>query len=122
MKIGKPQYRKTTIFQVCADIQNDIYHLYAQDSNKKSIYYDVAYISNYKTSVFMNRIFRNIKENECLDTMEESDDEDDFQDMNPAKYVDLKKIVNMEFQFNMKFKRWVPIEITHAPIVNIGLL
>ena len=49
------------------------------------------YIPDYKTSVMLNKIFRKIRENDNLDYIEESDDEDDFQNTEPDKYVDLKK-------------------------------
>lgn len=116
---GLPQYKQITVFRVCADIQNDIYHLYASTSNVgksrdeyKYEYYDVAYIPNYKTSVYMNAIFRKIRENQNLDNAEESDDEEDFQDMREDKYVDLEKVVYMECAFHTKFRRWVPIGVT----------
>jgi hypothetical protein len=105
---SKPQYNTRSVFKVCADIQFDIYHLYAYGRNCEPIYYDVAYIPNYKNSVFMNRLFRNIKENANLDLIEESDDEDDFQNTNYDKYVDLNKELYIECVFNKKFKRWVP--------------
>ena len=41
-------------------------------------YFDIAYIPDYKTSVFMNSLFRNIKENINLDYLEESDDEEEL--------------------------------------------
>jgi hypothetical protein len=79
----------------------------------------IAHIPNYKTSVMMNSIFRNIKENRNLDALEESDDEDEISDPNnsnnpnnPDKcssLVDLNKCVKMEFSFNARFKRWHPI-------------
>ena len=37
-------------------------------------------IPDYKTSVFMNDLFRTIKENKNLDLLEESDDEEDDND------------------------------------------
>jgi hypothetical protein len=57
----------------------------------------------------MNTLFRNIKENSNLDLIEESDDEDDFQNVGIDKYVDLKKTFLMECVFNGKFKRWIPL-------------
>jgi superfamily II DNA/RNA helicase len=42
------------------------------------MYYDVAFIPDYSTSVMMNKLFRNIKENQNLDALEESDDEEEF--------------------------------------------
>ena len=122
----KPQYKCPAIFEVKADFQYDIYHLYAFGRNSKREYYGLAYIPNYKTSVLMNSIFRKIKENANLDAIEESDDEDDFQDGRPDKYVDLKKTVVMECAFNSKFKKWVPMKIvngnTSGRIIHIGKL
>jgi hypothetical protein len=106
---NKPQYKLTTVFQCYADIQNDIYHLYAYSKNNSPIYYNIAYIPNYKTSVFMNSIFRNIRENDNLDYIEESDDEDDFQNIDMDKYVDMNKMVLLECVFNTRFNKWVPI-------------
>ena len=123
---GKPQYKMPTVFEIKADLQFDIYHLYAFGAKSKREYYGLAYIPNYKTSVLMNGIFRNIKENKSLDYIEESDDEDDFQDMRIDKYVDLKKTAVMECMFHPKFKRWVPArQIPGHPggkIVHIGKL
>jgi len=73
--------------------------------------YDIAYIPNIKTSVFMNNIFRNIRENKNIDYIEESDDEDNFENTAEDKYVDLKKVVIMECSFHNKFKKWVPFKV-----------
>lgn len=108
----KPQYRKPTVFEVRADLQNDIYRLYTDDHRQ---FYGLAYIPNYRTSVMMNGLFRNIKENRNLDALEESDDEEDFQDCRPTKYVDLEKRVLMECVFHSKFRRWMPRSVVaHA--------
>ena len=124
MDFTKQQYKMKTVFQVTADIQFDIYHLFAFGKNKASVYYNVAYIPDYKTSVFMNSIFRKIRENENLDYIEESDDEDDFQNIDENKYVDLDKIVLIECYFHFKFKKWVPLRIMHkhSKIVHINNL
>ena len=66
---------KRFIFNVKPDIQYDIYQLYIENNE----YYDVAYIPDFKTSVMMNTIFRDIKENRNLDLLEESDNEDEFE-------------------------------------------
>jgi hypothetical protein len=108
---SKPQYKQLTVFKVMADIQFDIYRLFIYGANKTTIYYNVACIPNYKTSVMMNRIFRKIKENENLDAIEESEDEEDFENVDPEKYVDLKQSVFMECRFHLKFKKWVPVRI-----------
>lgn len=121
---GKPQYKQTAVFKVMADISFDIYRLYAYGTNKSIVYYNVAYISNYKTSVMMNRIFRRIKENENLDAIEESDDEEDFENIDPEKYVDLHKSVLMECRFHYKFKKWVPVKVIgpQQKVVHISQL
>ena len=120
INFGKRNYRqcmqykdecvKSATFVVKADIQNDIYNLYCSGDNKTE-YHNLAYIPDYKTSVFMNGLFRNIKENICLDTLEESDDEDMFEDVALDKYVDLDKSIKMECLFNRKFKMWTPVKI-----------
>jgi len=124
---NKPQYKKITMFEVMADLQYDVYFLYAYNnldivtspqslsftpmSSGKHIYVNVAFISTYATSKMMNDIFRRIKENDNLDYIEESDDEDEFENTDPEKYVDLKKKVIMECQFNYKFKKWMPVRV-----------
>lgn len=121
----KPQYNYKTVFQVCADLQYDIYHLYALGTGGAQVYYNVAYIPNYPVSVLMNGLFRNIKENQNLDYIEESDDEDDFQDARFDKYVDLKKTLLIECVFQRKFKRWIPLRVVdkrEARVVHISKL
>lgn len=99
-------------FKVKALYNQDIYNLYILDEHKKTdILYGVAMINDYKTSVFMNNIFRNIKENKNLDLLEESDDED-FENTNENKYVDLNKTVIMKCIYVDKFKKWKPINIS----------
>jgi hypothetical protein len=124
MDYNKPQYKYPTVFHVTADIQYDIYHLFAYGKDKALLYYNIAYIPNYKTSVFMNKIFRKIRENDNLDYIEESDDEDDFQNMDETKYVDLEKSVLIECVFNSKFKRWTPIRVVDKSnkVVHINQL
>jgi hypothetical protein len=124
MDFSKPQYRYPTVFQVSPDIQYDIYHLYAYESHKKMIYYGVAYIPNIRSSFFMNSLFRKIRENKNIDYIEESDDEDDFENMNEDKYVSLQKTLNMECTFHTKFKKWVPVRVVepHAKIIHISKL
>lgn len=101
---------KTKIFIVMAQLQNDVYDLYYYNSGQVEKY-DIAYIPDYKTSTMMNNIFRNIKENINLDALEESDDEEEFENINDDKYVDLNKCVKMECEFNKKFNKFIPIKI-----------
>jgi len=132
---GKPQYKYPTNFVVKADVQFDIYHLFASsgrssggggqdESNKSEVYCGLACIPNYEKSVFMNGLFRNIRENRNLDYIEESDDEEDFEDTRLDKYVDSEKTLVMECVFHKKFKKWVPVRISPpgGSVVHIGKL
>lgn len=107
----KPQYRQKAIFRVQADIQFDIYNLFVYGRNKSFEYYDVAYIPNYRASVFMNGLFRTIKENANIDFIEESEDEREFEDVREDRFVNLTKTLNVECEFNQKFKRWTPLRV-----------
>jgi len=100
--------KQNKIFICKPDIQNDIYHLYTLNND----YMGLAAIPDYKTSIMMNKLFRIIKENNDLDALEESDNEDEFENSNVDKFVHLDKSYKMVCNFNNKFKKWVPIKIT----------
>jgi hypothetical protein len=106
-------------FLVKADLQTDVYNLFGYDENMLLTLYDIAYIPNYKSSVYMNSIFRNIKENSNLDFIEESDDEDDFEDTREDKYVNLELEVVMDCVYHTKFRRWVPIKIVYGGTLKV---
>ena len=101
---------KYIVLEVKPDIQNDIYNLYCSDNQ----FCGIACIPDYKTSVMMNKLFRNIKENLDLDKLEESDDEDEFENPNADKFVYLEKVFKMKCHYNKKFKKWVPIEVINT--------
>ena len=103
------------IFLVKPAITNDIYELYYKNGEKLEKY-KIACIPDYKTSVMMNSIFRTIKENVNLDSLEESDDEEEFENINLDKFVDLEKEVKMKCVFISKFDSWKPIEISNNNI------
>jgi hypothetical protein len=114
------------IFKVKANIQQDIYELYCYDGGNvndkplgnvndkplgNAIPYGIAFIPDYKSSVMMNTLFRNIKENRNLDLLEESDDEEEFEDVREDKFVYLDKTYYMKCVYNTRFKKWQPIEV-----------
>ena len=114
----EPIKQKTTsneiykTFFIKPDLQNDIYYLYQNSTtNFDVISKEIAHIPDYKTSVLMNKLFRNIKENINLDSLEESDEEDEFENIQIDKFVDLNKIIKMRCIFNYKFKKWVPVSV-----------
>tara|TARA_Y100000389_G_C17370396_1_gene468693 strand:+ start:104 stop:991 length:888 start_codon:yes stop_codon:yes gene_type:complete len=104
-------------FKVMADNRQDIYKLYCLDG-----FYGFACVSNLKISKLLNSIFRQIKESTNLDLLEESDDEEEFQNISDNKY-NLNNIVFMRCKFNKKFNSWEPIDIsktkTLLPILQI---
>ena len=115
--------RQNAIFKIMADVEPDIYNLFIYNNGVEE-YYDLAFIPDYKTSVMMNKLFRNIKENENLDAIEESDNEEEFQDSREDKYVYLDRSFKMNCEYNNKFKRWVPISLAGKTdkIISISLL
>ena len=100
------------VFQVKPDILNDVYHLYCSGDE----YYGIASIPDLKTSMMMNKLFRKIKENDDLDKLEESDDEEEFEDPSIDKFVYLEKSFKMKCNYNKRFKKWVPIEVVKNEI------
>ena len=110
------------IFIVRAALEDDIYDLYVRTAaapvSDKIIQYTAAFISDVKTSMWMNSLFRNIKENENLDALEESDDEEEFENIELDKYVDLKKEYKMKCVYLPKFRAWKPITLCEDGIVS----
>lgn len=100
----------TAVFKITPQIQTDIYNLFIYKNGKEE-FYDIAFIPDYNTSVLMNKLFRNIKENINLDALEESDDEEEFENEKEDKYVFLDRSFKMNCQYNYKFKKWVPISL-----------
>jgi hypothetical protein len=109
------------VFVVRPDIQDDIYHLYASDKDGKEVKSGTAHIPDFTTSVMMNKIFRIIKENDNLDALEESDDEEEFENENACKFVKLDMSQKMICKYNYKFKRWTPVRIAPENAVPILL-
>ena len=114
-KDQKQPNRKELVFLVKPDIQNDIYHLY-YDNEGILDYHSIACIPDYKCSVMMNQLFRTIKENQNLDALEESDDEEEFQDEREDRFVHLERSYKIICQFNYKFKKWYPIKIADQKV------
>lgn len=114
---------KNAIFKVSPQIQTDIYNLFVYKDGKEE-FYDIAFIPDYNTSVLMNKLFRNIKENQNLDALEESDDEAEFENEKEDKYVFLDRSFKMNCQYNHKFKKWTPISLAarDSRIISFSLL
>jgi hypothetical protein len=115
-KYVKNDSKREIIFKIKPDIQNDIYYLYGLNNDNKEEYYDIALIPDFTTSVMMNKLFRKIKENDNLDALEESDDEEEFENEKDDRFVYLDKTYNMVCLYNYKFKKWYPIKIVDSKI------
>jgi hypothetical protein len=110
------------VFQIKPEIQNDIYYLYCYDNITQTlVHYNIAYIPDFKTSVMMNKLFRNIKENTNLDLLEESDSEDEFENEKEDRFVYLDREFNMLCSYNYKFKKWVPLKLADKNMKIITL-
>jgi hypothetical protein len=44
-----------------------------------------------------------------LDALEESDDEEEFENDKEDRFVDLNKVLKMQCCFHPKFRKWVPL-------------
>lgn len=115
LNFASPIYRESVVFWVKADISYDVYHLYVKNNKSNApLLFQYAFIPDYHTSVFMNSLFRNIKENQNIDYIEESEDEEEFENIYEDKYVDLDKVLLIECVFNWKFKRWIPKRVRES--------
>ena len=112
----KEVVKREVFFKVKATVDADIYHLYCANTETM---YGVAMIQSYKTSVMMNSLFRNIKENSNLDLLEESDSEEEFENIDDCKFVDINKTLIMKCIYMPKFRKWQPISVTNANDVKI---
>lgn len=111
--ITQNHMKREVVFLIKPDIQNDIYYLYCLDELSREEQHSIAHIPDYNTSVMMNKLFRIIKENKNLDALEESDDEEEFENEELTKFVHLDKSYKMFCQFNHKFKKWIPIKLAN---------
>ena len=116
LKYFKPKVRNIAnisnprrIFTIKADTSTpDTYFLYDDKTNE---YHSVAYIPSYKLSVWLNSIFRRIKENNNIDLLEESDSEEEFENPSVLKYMNNDNIGGKQMicEYNNKFDKWTPI-------------
>jgi len=98
------------IFRVIAALQSDIYHLFCFDRHSTAAYATAA-VPSYRRSVALNDLFRSIKENANLDLLEESDDDEEFENIDEYKFVDTKKTLVMRCVYHKKFRKWEPVQV-----------
>jgi hypothetical protein len=108
---------KFAYFLVRADPIPDIYKLYIKHQDKL-VYYNDAIITSYTNSVYMNNIFRTIRENSNLDLIQESDDDADFENISVYKYTNLNTKHIMKCKYT-KFNLWEPMTINEKMGVTL---
>ncbi len=110
-KLLKYESLNTKVFKIKAGIKSDQYY---QINNNNTL----LLIPSYKISKWMNSLFRRIKENDNLDSIQDSDDEEDFENNNEDKW--LKKDVELDIlcYLNNKFMMWVPKQLVHNVSTN----
>lgn len=129
MRFAYDEYMKTieinsAVFLIKPQIKSDVYDLYYKGSDDSEELLDIAFIPDYKTSVYMNGFFRSIKENANLDALEESDDEDEFENIDEDKFVFMDREVKFECKYSKTFQRWIPMKKVDidTPIVSSRMI
>lgn len=106
-----PPYRQATTerrtFRVSCTPTADLYELH--DAKFPHTYIGNPMVPDYNTSQYMNKLFHNIRENDNIDLIEESDDEDDFENIRDDRWVANRGFVEMEFIMHPRFQKWVPV-------------
>ena len=85
----------------------DTYNAYYSSQCLEKDHCGMLHIKNLKSSFRMNSIFRKVKENYNLDYLEESDDEDTYQ--NTYGNVDVNTPVKITCIYNSMFNKWQPL-------------
>jgi hypothetical protein len=101
------------VFLVKPDLQDDIYHLYTYGDGGEYVFHGYAGIQSYESSVMMNKLFRKIKENDNLDALEESDDEEEFENVDEYKYVKIDTSHRIVCKYMPKINKWLPQRLAH---------
>jgi hypothetical protein len=109
------------IFKITPDIEPDIYNLFIYRGGQEE-YYGLAFIPDYKTSVMMNKLFRKIKENENLDAIEESDNEEEFENEKEDRFVYLDRSFKLNCEYYHKFKKWCPVSLANQDDIIVSEL
>ena len=91
---------KTAVFEVSPTPTCDMYELKAADGSVH-----VACVDSYARSVMLNHLFRRVHENQYLDAVEESDDED------CPNAVFLDRSYPMLCRWHPLHKKWTPISL-----------
>jgi hypothetical protein len=125
----KPQYKLATVFDVMADAESDLYHLYcASSASASSVYCGLAGVPTLATSRWLQRLFAQTSSNKrrkvipstyCPDEDSDPDDDDEGKETN-----DTVTKLRMECWFHGAFQKWVPRHVVSptTPLVDVNRL
>jgi len=99
------------IFAVTPHISQDVYELRCRDGGESRW----ACVQSLTESIELNKAFRKIRENKDVDLGELSPDEDEFEDVDPAKYMK-KRTIWMTGRYDSKFKKWRLVAQAKGPL------
>ena len=54
-----------------------------------------------------------------MDLLEESDDEEEFEDISPSKFIDVN-VKLMKCKYNSKFKIWEPMNVVDGKVSSLN--
>ena len=110
-----PNSSNKCVFLIRANMEPDSYTIYGKDPinphTNKLHRIGIALIPTYKDSIRMNTLFRRIRENNSIDAIEESEDEDDFENIDPNKFLLPNAEYKMSCSFSKICNRWIPEEV-----------
>jgi hypothetical protein len=111
------------VLDVKAELPPDSYSLYGlREGIEGKRYVGRAQIPSYQCSKMMNTLFRNMRENADIDLIEESEDEDDFQDIREDKFVNTDKVIRMVFDYCPKTRKYIPIGIADSTASTLSVV
>ncbi len=102
-----PPPPKRAWFDVKPTGTTDLYELYRVGAPNDLV--GQAMVPDYPSSRHLNSLFHNIRENGDLDLIEESEDEDEFENTCANKWLVHDTPITCEFYLHPRFQKWCPV-------------
>ena len=99
------------VFTVIPHVEQDVYELKCLASSLNIRY---AAVQTFAESIVLNKLFRRIRENDDIDLAEMSEDEGDFENVDPRKFVQSRSL-RMECMYVKRLRKWRPLKVTRDP-------
>lgn len=107
--------QQTFVFSVRPNQEPDSYSLFGIDkATRQRKYAGKAIVCSYEQSKKLNSLFRVIRENDDIDLIEESEDEDTFEDIDERKFIKRHANIKMYCKLNAKFRKYELLSV--APL------